>query len=233
MKIISLLVLILFVVKGFPDDLKVLCPPMPVQTEPGQNVVLSCRVEPQINLTGQTVEWTRGTDVVVHRYRSQGDDKTDQHQRFNNRTVLIHQNLEDGNVSLRLNNVTKEDEGIYRICLPNYVRCSNITLIVVPQRDKKTNNRPGSALSPGVIAAIVLGVLGVVGVFGVLAVLFCRRTRSDLQTDSASIALRNMRRTGPSQPSDEGGANPGQVATPLMKEETKSWWRCSRLMTEK
>ncbi|KAF6720733.1 Myelin-oligodendrocyte glycoprotein [Oryzias melastigma] len=161
-------------------DLKVFCPPMPVQTEPGQDVVLSCSVEPQINLTGQTVEWTRGTDDVVHRYRSQGDDKTDQHQRFNNRTFLNHQNLENGNVSLRLNNVTKEDEGNYSCCLrkKDWVRCSTITLIV------------GSSLSPGVIAAIVLGVLGVVGVFGVLAVLFCIRTRSDLQTDSASIALR-------------------------------------------
>ncbi|KAF6720755.1 Myelin-oligodendrocyte glycoprotein [Oryzias melastigma] len=174
-----------------PGDLKVFCPPMPVQTEPGQDVVLSCSVEPQINLTGQTVEWTRGTDDVVHRYRSQGDDKTDQHQRFNNRTFLNHQNLENGNVSLRLNNVTKEDEGNYSCCLrkKDWVRCSTITLIVVPQRDKRTNNRPGSALSPGVIAAIVLVVLGV-GVLGVLAVLFRRRTRSDLQTDSACIALR-------------------------------------------
>ncbi|XP_024144231.1 myelin-oligodendrocyte glycoprotein [Oryzias melastigma] len=201
MRIIFLLVWIFYVVKA-KDDVKLICSPPTVQTKPGQGVVLSCAVKPPFDLTAQTVEWTRGTDVVVHRYRSQGNDKTDQHQKFRGRTVLIHQNLKDGNVSLRLINITKEDEGNYSCCLPNYVRCSNITLIVGPD--------------PGDIAGIIAGVtIFVVGAVAVVLGILIRR---------------NMKRTEPSQPpSDEGGVNPGQVSIPLMlkpSSETKSSWRC-------
>uniref|UniRef100_A0A3P9LIA6 Ig-like domain-containing protein n=1 Tax=Oryzias latipes TaxID=8090 RepID=A0A3P9LIA6_ORYLA len=105
------------------------CSPSAVQAHLGQNVVLSCRVEPPINLTAETLEWKHGP-AVVHVYRSGGDNNDDQDLRFKNRTILNHQNLKDGNVSLTLTNVTKEDEGNYTFCLPKQVMCSNVTLTV-------------------------------------------------------------------------------------------------------
>uniref|UniRef100_A0A3B3CVS8 Ig-like domain-containing protein n=1 Tax=Oryzias melastigma TaxID=30732 RepID=A0A3B3CVS8_ORYME len=108
---------------------KLVSPP-PVQTEPGQDVVLSCAVEPPFDLTAQTVEWSRDTDVIVHVYRSRADNQFLQNQKFRGRTVLIHQNLKDGKVSLRLINITKEDEGNYSCCLPNHEVQSSVTLTV-------------------------------------------------------------------------------------------------------
>uniref|UniRef100_A0A3B3E000 Ig-like domain-containing protein n=1 Tax=Oryzias melastigma TaxID=30732 RepID=A0A3B3E000_ORYME len=97
----------------FSGPFKLICSPPTVQTEPGQDVVLSCAVEPPFDLTDQTVEWSRDTDVIVHVYRSRADNQFLQNQKFRGRTVLIHQNLKDGKVSLRLINITKEDEGNY------------------------------------------------------------------------------------------------------------------------
>uniref|UniRef100_A0A3B3CDI6 Ig-like domain-containing protein n=1 Tax=Oryzias melastigma TaxID=30732 RepID=A0A3B3CDI6_ORYME len=70
-------------------------------------------LEPPFDLTAQTVEWSRDADVIVHVYRSRADNQFLQNQKFRGRTVLIHQNLKDGKVSLRLINITKEDEGNY------------------------------------------------------------------------------------------------------------------------
>uniref|UniRef100_A0A3P9ICY0 Ig-like domain-containing protein n=1 Tax=Oryzias latipes TaxID=8090 RepID=A0A3P9ICY0_ORYLA len=108
---------------------KVVCSPSTVQAHLGQDVVLSCRVEPPYDLTLEALEWKHGTDVV-HVYRSRKDDPDNQDPRFKGRTILNHQNLKDGNVSLTLTNVTKKDEGNYIFCLPKQVMCSNVTLTV-------------------------------------------------------------------------------------------------------
>uniref|UniRef100_A0A8C7X583 Ig-like domain-containing protein n=1 Tax=Oryzias sinensis TaxID=183150 RepID=A0A8C7X583_9TELE len=108
---------------------KVVCSPWTVQAHLGQDVVLSCRVEPPINLTAETLEWKHGP-AFVHVYRSGGDNYDDQDLRFKNRTILNHQNLKDGNISLTLTNVTKEDEGNYTFCLRNHDISANVTLTV-------------------------------------------------------------------------------------------------------
>uniref|UniRef100_A0A3P9ID15 Ig-like domain-containing protein n=1 Tax=Oryzias latipes TaxID=8090 RepID=A0A3P9ID15_ORYLA len=108
---------------------KVVCSPSTVQAHLGQNVVLSCRVEPPSDLRAETLEWKHGPDVV-HVYQRGGDNSDDQDPRFKGRTSLLHQNLKDGNVSLTLIKVTKKDEGNYIFCLPQQVMCSNVTLTV-------------------------------------------------------------------------------------------------------
>ncbi|RVE60789.1 hypothetical protein OJAV_G00184720 [Oryzias javanicus] len=161
---------------------RLVCSPSTVQTEPGQDVVLSCAVQPPSDVTAQTVEWTRDADVIVHVYRSRADNQFLQNQQFRGRTVLIHQNLKDGNVSFRLINVTNEDEGNYSCWFPNSEVKSTISLKVVPQMNKETNNHPGSGLSSGAVAVVVLGVVGAfLFVFGILAWKFslCRRKRDD------------------------------------------------------
>ncbi|XP_078792148.1 uncharacterized protein LOC111946340 [Oryzias latipes] len=197
----------------------VVCSPSTVQL--GRDVVLSCRGEPQSDLTAETLEWKCGT-AFVHVYRSGGDNFDDQDLRFKNRTILNHQNLKDGNVSLTLTKVTKEDEGNYTFCLLKQkpLKCSNVTLTVVPQMNNETHNQTGSAQSSDVIAAIgVLGGVLLLGVGGILGFRYCRRNRdrTDPQPDSASIALRIMEEGESSQPPlDEGGADPEQFSSPFI-----------------
>uniref|UniRef100_A0A8C7WT94 Ig-like domain-containing protein n=1 Tax=Oryzias sinensis TaxID=183150 RepID=A0A8C7WT94_9TELE len=130
---------------------KVVCSPSTVQVHLGQDVVLSCPVEPPSDLSAETLEWKRGP-AFVHVYRSRKDDPDNQDPRFKGRTILNHQNLKDGIVSLTLTNVTNQDEGNYTFCLR-------------------------SALSSGVIAAIsVLGGVLLLGVGRILVFRCCRRS---------------------------------------------------------
>ncbi|GLD74762.1 uncharacterized protein AKAME5_002609400 [Lates japonicus] len=61
-----------------------------VKAAVGEDVILPCRLEPPFNFT--TVEW-KFNGSVVHRYRSGGDDLTDQHLNFKDRTQVKHDNV--------------------------------------------------------------------------------------------------------------------------------------------
>ncbi|KAM3590691.1 uncharacterized protein V6R79_014449 [Siganus canaliculatus] len=89
----------------------------PVQVEVGDDVVLSCHLEPQLDVSDQTVEW-RWNNRIVHRYRDGADDYQDQDQQFRGRTSMIHRELVKGDISLKVSSVRKEDAGVYSCSVP-------------------------------------------------------------------------------------------------------------------
>ncbi|KAM3590226.1 uncharacterized protein V6R79_006102 [Siganus canaliculatus] len=89
----------------------------PVQVEVGEDVVLSCHLEPQLDVSDQTVEW-RWNNRSVHRYRDGADDYQDQDQQFRGRTSMIHRELVKGDISLKVSSVRKEDAGVYSCSVP-------------------------------------------------------------------------------------------------------------------
>uniref|UniRef100_A0A3B5BF19 Ig-like domain-containing protein n=1 Tax=Stegastes partitus TaxID=144197 RepID=A0A3B5BF19_9TELE len=105
---------------------------VPVTALVGQDVILQCQLEPPFDVHNLTVEW-RFHKTIAHMYRSRGDDFDSQHERFRNRTVLFHDNMVTGDISLKLINVTEEDKGNYTCHVPNLqsqVRKAYITLNV-------------------------------------------------------------------------------------------------------
>lgn len=102
----------------------------------GEDVILPCRLNKSLpNLHKLLVEWKRnGTDV--HTYRSRADDPRSQCKSFENRTRLFHNEMVNGNMSLKLFNVTKQDEGIYTCSVrigSRLVKKGNINLKIVPK----------------------------------------------------------------------------------------------------
>ncbi|MEQ2289644.1 hypothetical protein AMECASPLE_035321 [Ameca splendens] len=84
------------------------------------------------DVRGLTVEW-KFQDVLVHRYRRLADYLDAQHQKYKGKTSLFYYEMTNGNISLKLTNVTKEDEGNYFCFVPklcSQVRMGNITLHV-------------------------------------------------------------------------------------------------------
>ena len=73
-----------------------------------RSVVLPCQTVPKIDVRQFVVEWNRG-DRKVHYYKSQGDDPTNPGRR----TSLFHDEMSKGNISLRLTDVTSDDNGSY------------------------------------------------------------------------------------------------------------------------
>ena len=108
----------------------------PVKVGPGQDAILPCHLEPPFHVTTQMVEWKR-YGQQVHLYRSKADSLDDQDENFRNRTSLFHDEMDNGNISLKLTNVTEVDAGNYT-CHVRFkneyglfeVRIYNVTLIV-------------------------------------------------------------------------------------------------------
>ncbi|CAI5659952.1 unnamed protein product [Oreochromis niloticus] len=84
-----------------------------VTAEPGQDVVLPCRVPS--DKTIRAVQWSRADlgDNYVLFYRDEQLDPENQHPSFKNRVDLQDRQMKDGDVSLVLKNVTTADDGSY------------------------------------------------------------------------------------------------------------------------
>eukprot|EP00064_Thunnus_orientalis_P020079 superscaffoldBa00005337_g20210 len=128
----------------------------PVHVVVGDDAILPCHLEPPFNVMNLTVEWNRNK-TKVHVYRSRKDDPSLQDKQFKGRTFLFHDNMANGNISLKLTNVTEKDTGNY-ICfvpkLQSQVKRGNVTLIV------------------GHSVGIAIGVIFVIAIVIVGAILF-------------------------------------------------------------
>ncbi|XP_013121532.1 myelin-oligodendrocyte glycoprotein-like isoform X1 [Oreochromis niloticus] len=118
----------------------------PVKAAPGDDVILPCHVEPKLNVAGMTVEWSRpdrcpdpknclSHDEYVHLYRHNSEVTEMKLPSYIGRTALFTDSLREGNISLRITNVTQEDEGRYRCFIPklkSHLQSSVVHLIVDP-----------------------------------------------------------------------------------------------------
>ncbi|XP_029932749.1 V-set domain-containing T-cell activation inhibitor 1-like [Myripristis murdjan] len=78
----------------------------------GENVTLPCHTEPPKDLQSLTVEW-KYNKSYVHLYRHGQDDLDQQQPQYRQRTILSHENLIKGNLSLKLLRVQLSDQGTY------------------------------------------------------------------------------------------------------------------------
>ncbi|XP_032438898.1 myelin-oligodendrocyte glycoprotein-like isoform X2 [Xiphophorus hellerii] len=117
-------------------------PEEPIKAQVGSDVVLPCLVKPAVDARDAAVEWMVDSSKTVHLFRNEADDRESQDDRYKDRTYLNHAMLEHGDVSLKLSNVTKNDEGIYSCFvrrLPDLSEERHVTLIV---DDGKENENP-------------------------------------------------------------------------------------------
>ncbi|XP_035531707.1 myelin-oligodendrocyte glycoprotein-like [Morone saxatilis] len=122
----------------------------PIIAAPGDDVILPCHVVPQLNVAGLTVEWSR-PDIkpdpkdrlsrveYVHLYRDTREDTDMKLSTYVRRTKLFTDGLRQGNISLKIMNVTLEDKGRYRCFIPKLkspVKFSIVHLVVEPDYGK-------------------------------------------------------------------------------------------------
>ncbi|XP_031169812.2 butyrophilin subfamily 1 member A1-like isoform X2 [Sander lucioperca] len=129
----------------------------PVVALLGDDVILPCHVEPQLNVEELTVEWWR-PDVppdprdpqsdyrYVHRYHDKHHEEDMKKPAYAGRTELFTDGLKHGNISLKISNVKLSDQGRYRCQIPQLARASVIMLLVEP-RSVKTSD-PGDLQTP-------------------------------------------------------------------------------------
>ncbi|KAG7215217.1 hypothetical protein INR49_022716 [Caranx melampygus] len=114
----------------------------PVITAPGDDVILPCQLDPPIGVQGLVVEWLKlgsktsvsGDTVYLHRYGK--EEVREKIWSFISRTQLFTEELEHGNISLKILNVTSADTGTYRCFVPSTRESAVVQLVVDP--DLKT-----------------------------------------------------------------------------------------------
>lgn len=92
----------------------------PVRGIVGGDVILPCFLRPTSSAVEESVEWQR-LDLEpkeVHLYRDHSDDYALQNPSYTGRTSLFHEELKNGNVSLKLTNVKRSDAGNYTCYIP-------------------------------------------------------------------------------------------------------------------
>ncbi|XP_027894878.1 myelin-oligodendrocyte glycoprotein-like isoform X2 [Xiphophorus couchianus] len=134
----------------------------PIKAQVGSDVILPCLVKPPVNVRDAAVEWMFDSSKTVHLFRNEADDRESQDDRYKGRTYLNHTMLELGNISLKLSNVTKNDEGIYSCFvhrLPDLSEEKHVTLIVVDGKENENPDKHSGGPEPGVIGGVVVGAL--------------------------------------------------------------------------
>ncbi|XP_006882268.1 PREDICTED: uncharacterized protein LOC102874917 [Elephantulus edwardii] len=111
--LIALFSIVLLTVKE-PVDFKVIGPAYPILAKIGEDAVLTCQLLPKRNAINMEVRWYRSelsTPVFVYR---DGAVVTEmQMEEYRSRVEWIENNIDEGNVALKIHNIQPSDHGQY------------------------------------------------------------------------------------------------------------------------
>ncbi|KAK7797778.1 hypothetical protein U0070_011208 [Myodes glareolus] len=106
------LLLLLQLFSSCTGQFRVIGPAHPIRALVGDEAELPCRISPGKNATGMEVGWYRPPfSRVVHLYRNGKDQDAEQAPEYRGRTELLKDNIGEGKVTLRIQNVRFSDEG--------------------------------------------------------------------------------------------------------------------------
>uniref|UniRef100_A0A3Q1GCY5 Ig-like domain-containing protein n=1 Tax=Acanthochromis polyacanthus TaxID=80966 RepID=A0A3Q1GCY5_9TELE len=107
-------------------------PSQPVLATVGSDVLLSCRLEPAVDASDMSIEWSRGDrdPSYVYVWSNREELESSKHPDYEGRTSLLFGQLESGNISLKLSNVKLSDKGKYRCFIPRLGEGSAVELVV-------------------------------------------------------------------------------------------------------
>ncbi|XP_042183915.1 myelin-oligodendrocyte glycoprotein-like [Oncorhynchus tshawytscha] len=120
------------------SEVQVVGPADRVDALAGDDIILPCSLKPNISAKDMLVQWT-GLYLKtrnVHLYRQGRDSNEDQFPSYRGRTSMFHEELKNGNVSLKLTRVTLSDTGRYRCLIPtltSQVKETTVQLFVGPE----------------------------------------------------------------------------------------------------
>ncbi|XP_042368228.1 butyrophilin subfamily 3 member A2-like [Plectropomus leopardus] len=107
-------------------------PSQPTVAKIGADIMLPCHLEPVVDVTDQTIEWTRPdlNPRFVHVLRDGVELKTKKYWSYVGRTSVSMDKLRHGDISLKLYKVKLSDTGTYRCFIPTLKIESTVELVV-------------------------------------------------------------------------------------------------------
>ncbi|KAK2817494.1 hypothetical protein Q5P01_025685 [Channa striata] len=194
-----------------------------IEAEEGENVSLGCLMDPPMDVSDSTVEWSKDSRAnIVHLYIDGRDRAGDQKKAFTNRTVLFHEGLTRGNVTLQLSHVKLSDNGTYRCHIVRWKTYCYTVLEVVKkgqlsrsQRNDSSTTRPSLDEVPkpddpvsGIFCVVLLAVIGTIcgTVWFYRKVQGRRGRRTEVTANGAE--MQNLRSVGRDAESGSGNDQP-------------------------
>ncbi|XP_036072786.1 selection and upkeep of intraepithelial T-cells protein 2 isoform X2 [Oryzias melastigma] len=125
----------------------------PIMVAPGTDVILPCRLEFEMDLVNKTIEWSRvgektepakqkSLKTYVFLYRRGIQITAMMMQSYIQRTSMFDDRLRRGDMSLKISNVTFEDNGIYECSLPRRQQRAKVLLVVSPNFPTTSTRKP-------------------------------------------------------------------------------------------
>ncbi|XP_047435669.1 butyrophilin subfamily 3 member A2-like [Mugil cephalus] len=124
--------MVLSVIHSCRGQSDVVGPSQPIVALVGADIVLPCHLQPAMDASSMTVEWSR-PDLdprFVLVWRDSQDLQSKKHPLFRSRTSLFTHELKQGNISLKLSSVKLSDQGMYRCYVPALDRDATAQLVV-------------------------------------------------------------------------------------------------------
>ncbi|CAI5681951.1 unnamed protein product [Oreochromis niloticus] len=129
---------------------------VPIIAALGDDVILPCHLAPMFNVQGLTVEWSKpdlkpdpsdrlSRVEYVHLYRDRKEVPDMKMASYFRRTELFMDDMKHGNISLKILNVSEEDNGRYRCFIPKLrsrVKAAIVELVVDPNVAKTSTMAP-------------------------------------------------------------------------------------------
>ncbi|XP_051799878.1 butyrophilin subfamily 3 member A2-like [Acanthochromis polyacanthus] len=111
---------------------QVVGPSQPVLATVGGDALLSCRLEPAVDASDMSIEWSREDldPSYVYVWWDEEELESSKHPAYKGRTSLLLNKLEFGDVSLKISKVKPSDKGKYRCFIPTLGRGSTVELVV-------------------------------------------------------------------------------------------------------
>ncbi|RVE60770.1 hypothetical protein OJAV_G00184770 [Oryzias javanicus] len=125
----------------------------PIIVAPGTDVILPCRLEFEMDLVNKTIEWSRvggktesakrqSWNTYVFLYRRGVKLTAMMTPSYLQRTSLIDDGLSRGDMSLKITNVTFEDNGTYECSIPRRQQRAKVQLVVSPNVPTTSTRKP-------------------------------------------------------------------------------------------
>ncbi|XP_059826994.1 butyrophilin subfamily 3 member A3-like isoform X1 [Hypanus sabinus] len=110
---------------------QVIGPERPVIAIVGEDVRMDCKVVPTESSSNMALQWLK-TDLhsAVHEFRNERDAIANQDPAYRGRTELFKDQIDKGNVSLRIKNIRVADEGTYICSVDNGIDFEETSIVL-------------------------------------------------------------------------------------------------------
>ncbi|XP_033970205.1 butyrophilin subfamily 3 member A3-like [Trematomus bernacchii] len=128
---LSVLVFHLLLTHSCRGQSQLIGPPQPIVATLGQDVILPCHLEPEMDVTADTLEWTKSNVYprFVNVWRAGQVFERDINPSYKGRTSLFRDELKHGNIALKLSEVQLSDLGTYTCDIPLKYEHSFVKLV--------------------------------------------------------------------------------------------------------